>query len=480
MRHRSSRRHFLTSTAVAVAALTTRAIWSPPLRAQALSSETVIVVGAGLAGLAAAHRLRAGGKRVIVLEARAVPGGRVRTVRAPFDDGLYGEAGAARISEAHTMTLARAGELGLTLVPFAETAGAALLVLQGKRYRAGDSAGLGGAPLDLHPHERGLTPAALLHRYADDAIAEVGAADPGTTAHARWQSYDRQTWPQWLHARGASEDAVALMTLGGDPKDLSALYVLRQIALHSGHGYHAIRGGMDLLPKRLAEQLGDSVKYNVAVIGIDHGPGSVDVSYNENGRAGTLTGDRLVLAVPFSALRDIDIRTSFSADKMEAIESLSYYPATRFLFQTPDRPWRAAGLSGAARTDYALETWDAGAGQDGTPGMLSATVGGRMDTALAPLDGNGRVRAGRKMLAQAFPEAEAAIERTVTVRWGDERWARGAFAAFHPGQLTGSMATIARREGRVHFAGEHTSLWPGWMEGALRSGERVADEILRQ
>jgi monoamine oxidase len=102
-----------------------------------------------------------------------------------------------------------------------------------------------------------------------------------------------------------------------------------------------------------------------------------------------------------------------------------------------------------------------------------------MDGALAPLDGNSRVRAARKMLAQAFPDAEATIERTVTVRWSDERWARGAFAAFRPGQMTTLMPAIVRSEGRVHFAGEHASSWPGWMEGALQSGERAAEEILK-
>jgi monoamine oxidase len=481
MPHRASRRRFLKGTAVAVAGLATRAIWSPPLRAQTLSSESVIVVGAGLAGLAAAQRLRASGRRVTVLEARATPGGRVRTIRGSFDNGLYGEAGAARISETHTFVLDRANELGLILAPFTSSTGAALFVLQGKRYRVGSSKELQGAPLDLHPHERGLTPSALLKHYIGDALADLSEPDPDAAHYARWKSYDRQTWPAWLHARGASEDAVGLMTLGSDPKELSALYLLRQIALHRGsRRYHTIRGGMDLLPQGIAAGLGDSIKYNVAVVGIDHGPVNVSVSYNENGRTGTMTADRLVLAVPFSVLRHIDIRSPFADDKMRAIEALPYYPATRFLFQTPERSWQAAGLSGAARTDYAVETWDDSAEQSGARGIVSATVGGRMDEALGPLDSNARVRAGRKMLSQAFPDAEATIERTVTLRWGEQPWARGAFAAFRPGQLTDLMPVIARPEGRVHFAGEHTSPWTGWMEGALRSGERVAQEILQQ
>jgi monoamine oxidase len=476
---RSSRRRFLKGTAIAAAALATRAIGSP-FPAHAASSETVVVVGAGLAGLAAADRLRAAGRRVIVLEARTVPGGRVRTVRAPFDDGLHGEGGAARISEVHTATLARINELGLTLEPFAETDGSPVIVLQSRRYRSGDTAMFTRAALDLKPKEQGLSPGALLRHYAGDALTELGDPDPSVETYRRWQSYDRQTWPQWLQARGASEDAVALMTLGGDPKEFSALYVLRQIALHrNAHRYYTVQGGMDLLPKALAARLGEAVKYNVSVVGIDHDTNGVRLSYNENGRAGTITADRLVLAIPFATLRDIDLRTPFATDKMGAIDALSYYPATRFLFQTPERSWRSEGLSGAARTDYAVETWDAAARQGGTHGLLSATVGGRMDTVLAPLDGNARARAGRKMLSQAFPDTEATIERTVMLRWTDERWARGAFATFHPGQITNLLPVMARPEGRVHFAGEHTSAWPGWMEGALRSGDRVAQEILK-
>jgi len=262
MPHRTSRRRFLQDTAYAVAAVSMGTpLLKPPLRVQASSPETVIVVGAGPAGLAVAHRLRSTAKRVIVLEARDTAGGRVRTIRAPFDDGLYGEAGAARISEAHSFALSWANELGLTVAPFAATAGAALLAVRGNRFRPGDSDSLRAAALDLRPDERGLTPGALLNRYIGDALADVGALDPNADAYRGWQAYDQETWPNWLRGRGASEGAVALMTLGADPMALSALYVLRQIALHGGaRRYYTIHGGMDRLPKAIAGALGDSIK----------------------------------------------------------------------------------------------------------------------------------------------------------------------------------------------------------------------------
>jgi monoamine oxidase len=480
MPHWTSRRRFLQDTALAVAAVSVGMPSFKPLhRVQASTPETVVVVGAGPAGLAAAHRLRGSAKRVIVLEARDTAGGRIRTVRAPFDDGLYGEAGAARISEAHSFTLGWVNELGLSIMPFAATNGAALLTVHGKRFSASDNESLRAVDLDLRPDERGLTPGALLNRYVGDVLADVGALDPGADVYRSWQTYDSETWPNWLRGRGASESAVALMTLGADPMALSALYVLRQIALHGGaRRYYTIRGGMDRLPKAIAADLGDSVKYNAAVVSIDHGPNNVKVSYVENGRNATITADRVVLAVPFSTLRRIAINPRFSTEKMQAIESLAYYPATRVLFQTRDRFWTKAGMSGTARTDYALETWDDSYGQNGKAGILSGTIGGRMDSALAPLDARARLEAAKKMMSQPFPEIANTLDKSVIQRWDDDPWARGAFAAFAPEQMTHFMPTIAHPEGRVHFAGEHTSPWTGWMEGALRSGERVAQEIL--
>src|SRR5205085_10756204 len=106
--------------------------------APARRPETVLVVGAGLAGLAAAYRLREAGKRVILIEARDAPGGRVRTVRGAFDDGLYAELGAARIAETHEYVLHWINDLKLSLIPFAPPAGSQILAIGEKRTRAED------------------------------------------------------------------------------------------------------------------------------------------------------------------------------------------------------------------------------------------------------------------------------------------------------------------------------------------------------
>ncbi|HUR33259.1 MAG TPA: FAD-dependent oxidoreductase, partial [Vicinamibacterales bacterium] len=294
-----------------------------------------------------------------------------------------------------------------------------------------------------------------------------------------WQEYDRVTWPEWLRSRGASRGAVALMTLGGDSQELSALYVLRQFALlRNTTEFFKIEGGMDRLPRAMAASLGSRVRYNAAVVRIDQRGGSVRVDYTERSMRRTIEASRVIVAIPFSTLRHIDVIPPFPAAKVRVVESLPYFPATRFLLQSRTRFWEAEGLSGSARTDQPAEIWDATYDLPPTRGIMAATAGGALGRSVAEMTGAAAVRFGTTLVAKTFPGMRAAFEKGRAFRWAREPWARGAFAVFHPGQMTSMMPETSRPEGRIHFAGEHTSSWMGWMEGALQSGERAAGEVL--
>src|SRR5882762_314925 len=239
------------------AAASSAAITAIPRAARAAAraaTETILVVGAGLAGLCAAHRLREAGRRVIVIEARPVPGGRVRTLRGYFDEGRYAELGAARVAESHEYVLTWLNELGLSLTPFAP-AGASVQVLGTHRARSDDEAARERLAPDLHPDERGLTSGELLSKYTESVPEELGRADVDLS-QPRWREFDTLTWPAWLAARGASKGAIQLMMLGGDSSTFSALFLLQQIMLHRDlRQYHKIAGGMDLLPRGIAARL---------------------------------------------------------------------------------------------------------------------------------------------------------------------------------------------------------------------------------
>ena len=473
------RRRFLRLAGAAAAPLVARPAFGRQQAARAADSDNpVVVVGAGLAGLRAADVLRKAGRRVVVLEARDSPGGRAYTIRTPFDSGLHAEAGPIRIAGSHQTVLQLVREFGLTLVPFDSSNGSELVTIGDVSVRTG-ALRRTPLPLDLKPNEKGLSQGALLDRYVGELPRDLADLTPGAAAWARWEAYDGVAWPQWLRSRGASEGAVKLMTIGGDSRELSALYVLRQLALLRGtKTFFKIQGGMDLLPRAMASALGDFVQYNAPVVRVDQTSDPVRVDYVENDQVLSLYAGRVVFAVPFSTLRRIEILPSFPRERQRVIDALPYFPATRFLLQSRTRFWHRSGLSGYARTDRPMEIWDCTYDQPGTPGILGATVGGAIGRQMMSMSPEVSVRFGQKLVAEALPDIQSEFQQGIAHQWALERWSQGAFAVFHPGQMASMMPGISTPEGRAHFAGEHTSSWMGWMEGALQSGDRVAREIL--
>lgn len=465
------------------AAVSAAAIAASPttLRAAARAApETILVVGAGLAGLSAAYRLREGGKRVIVIEARAVPGGRVRTLRGYFDDGLYAELGAARVAESHSYVLNWVNDLGLSLTPFAP-AGAGVQVLNNHRALSDDEAARERLAPDLHRDERGLTSGELLRKYTEGVPQELGQSEVDLS-QPRWREYDAVTWPAWLMARGASKGATQLMMLGGDSSTFSALFLLQQIMLHRDlRQYHKIAGGMDSLPRGIAARLKDVIRYNCELVRLERSGSGLRAICKQDGRTDMIAADRVVLAIPFSTLKRVALDRPFSPAKMRILAELSYFEGTRFLLQTKTRFWQAAKLTGGARTDGPADIWDMSFGQRGGRGLISLTTGNAaLEQKLAAMNPAARLGVGVGLVAPAFPEINAQMEKSTIQRWTEEPYARGAFVVFRPGQMTRWAPALSRSEERVYFAGEHTAPWNGWMEGALWSGERAAQEILQQ
>ena len=467
-----SRRTFLGLSAIAAAPTTL-------FQASQFSTDPTVVIGAGLAGLRAADLVRRAGRPVLVLEARERPGGRVFTVRSPFDDGLHAEAGPIRISGAHRSVLQLIRAFRLTLVPFESSVGSSLVSVAGAPDRSPQALAQKLA-VQLRQDERGLSPLELLKRYVGNVPGDL--AEPATSAssYGKWTEYDRLTWPAWLRSRGASPGAVKLMTLGGDADDVSALYVLRQYKLsQSSTQLYKIQGGMDLLPRAMASTLGDIVRYDAPVVRVSRSAARLRVDYGSGTQLRNVTASHVIFAVPLTTLRQIEILPRLSPRKERAINDANYANGTRVLLQCRSRFWVAAGLNGSARTDRATELWDCTYDQrSSTRGILGATTGGAVSRELSSRSPEENLALGVSVAADAFPEVRAAVEKVVVHQWAQERWSRGSFVAFRPGEMTSMMPDLIQSEDRMHFAGEHTSSWMGWMEGALESGERAAREVL--
>ncbi len=472
----TARRDFLKGAAAALAAPSS----AGARRAPAAKSETILVAGAGLAGLVAAYRLRESGRHVILIEARDAPGGRVRTVRGLFDDGLYGELGAARVAETHEYVLHWVNDLRLNLVPFAPASGSAMLAIGAKRAHGDDAEAREKLAPGLKPDERNLSVPGLLLKYIAGVPDELADGDVNLT-DPRWRDFDRMTWPAWLASRGASPAAIRLMTLGGDSSQFSALFMLQQIMLHrDSHQYFKIEGGMDRLPRGIAAGLGLPVRYNCRLVGLDRTGNGIRAQCMIGDRSDVIAADRAVLALPFSMLRRVALDPPLSPGKTAVINQLTYFDASRFLLQTRTRFWVAAGLNGSARTDGPADIWDMSFGQKGAAGLISLTTGDdRIESRLSSLSPAQRAAFGAALAADAFPGIRSELSRSHVQIWGLDPYAAGAFSVFKPGQMTAWAGILAKPESRAHFAGEHLSPWNGWMEGALWSGERAAQEVIQ-
>ena len=434
------------------------------------TSQRIIVIGAGLAGLCAAYELQALGHSVAVLEAQMRPGGRVRTLREAFAPGVHVEAGAEQIPGAHEITQHYARVLGLTLLPN-RTAGTRLVYhVRGRRVVNGDAAVW---PLALTDEERALGLSGLFGKYVDGDITRARAEFPQHTVRALAE-LDRQTPGAWLRSRGASPAAADLVTLGfGTEFGSAAAFVLHAVNSRGSTQNYRIEGGNDRLPRELATRV--DVKYGVPVVAVRQDDRGVEIVTGGGGSA--LRADRAVCTLPCPAIGRIFDEARLSAGKQRAIREQHYSRTVKVFLQTRTRFWLKDNWSGFAETDLPIERLTPDPGVDpGSRGALAAYPIGAYTAALEAMSEPERVAAARGQAAQIFPELQAEFEGGLSHCWGLDPWERGAFALHTPGQI-GFIDALAAAEGRLHFAGEHTSPWTGWMQGALESARRVVREI---
>jgi monoamine oxidase len=481
------RRNFVKQTALAAVALSV-----PPFSTFAFGQGTlerrgapkkVIIIGAGLAGLAAAYELTQAGHDVTILEARTRPGGRVHTLRDTFAEGLYAEAGAARIPNHHHFTLKYAELFGLTLDPFQPPDLPSVYYVRGRRIRVTPGQSVEW-PYKLTPEERKLGLGGMRQKYIWSMLSEVGdVTDPSWPPPDVLRKYDQMNRSDLWRSRGASSEAIALLSLGGVDDRIetwSALFMLRNQALNQKlTQYYKIRGGTDLLPKAFAARLAEKIHYAAPVVRIEHDAQGVKAVFLHSDSYHTMAGDHLVCAVPFTVQKNIEVSPAFSVEKQRAIEQLPYLSVSKIFLQSRKRFWVSEGLSGFATTDLPIgQVWDTTYKQPGVRGILQAFPISLHSRRVTEMTEKERISFVLEQVETIYPGMRENFEGGVSKCWDEDEWARGGTAFYKPGQFSSLLPHVARPEGKVHFAGEHTSVWiDGWMQGALESGNRVAREV---
>ena len=297
-----------------------------PKRPPGSAQSEVLVIGAGLAGLAAAWELEEAGHEVTVLEAKSRPGGRVQTLRDPFADGLYAEAGAVGFSQAYTEANRYIDELGLERAEWAQPDLRPLYYLKGKRFAAGGEEPTDW-PYDLSEEEQGLGPMGLMKKYLISSLPKE-ISKPGTWNQPPLSELDQMSLAGYLREQGASEGAVQLIAdtqyFGHKPESLSALSLaVSTVGLFFGGAPFLLAGGNDRLPTAMADRLSQHVQYGVEVVALQAQESGVEVQARRGDRRMSLQADRAICTVPAPVLQGLQVEPALPEAKQSALEKNS-------------------------------------------------------------------------------------------------------------------------------------------------------------
>lgn len=433
----------------------------------------VVVAGAGLAGLCAAYELDKLGFDVTVIEGQLRPGGRVLTLREGLAPGLVVEAGATRITEFHERVIRYAGEFDLPLVPFDASGKRVVYYLRGKRCIPAPGEPVEW-PVPLTEEERKLGMGGLSARMLEPVLKSAPHRRERTVPPAI-RALDGVTMRQYLAARGFSPGAAELVMVGQQAAEWSAAWMLNiYCSLLGSKKTLFIQGGNDRLPHAFACRLSGRIVYGARIVGIGQDDRAAYVVVERAGERQQVHADRVICTLPFSVTRGL-FDERMSPRKKALVNGQRYTPATKVFMQMRTQFWLGQNLSGSAFTDLPSgRFWSVGDNEPTHRGVLIAYAMG--ERGISRLDASDRRKTALHDAELVFPGARGQYEGALTKVWEEDPWARGMLVEYGPGAL-GDIKTSAQPEGRIHFAGDHTSRWYGWMEGALESALRVVQEI---
>jgi monoamine oxidase len=480
---RWDRRRFLKTVAVAAAGTGVTPVFKTFARDP--QAPSVVIIGAGTAGLVCAYRLQQGGISARVIEASTRAGGRMFSLRNFFPDNQLTELGGEYIDSGHTTMRRLVDELGLKLND-----------LGGGKNPAGEHAYFFNnqrVPVDasfidlFRPVARAITDDLKRMKTKGEISYE--------TPHAR--AVDRLSIPEWFEKRRITGLTTSVLRAayvgeyGLEIDEQSALNLLLtmgdetppdefRIFGPSDERFH-IAEGNDSVPGRLAERLRRPVEFGTRLEAITGDGAGFSLAFQHDNAAVEARADIVILALPFTILRQLDLRVKLPEAKRKAIRELGYGTNAKLIAGFSRRVWEESHSTGYTFTDLEFQCcWETSRSQPGTHAILTNFAGGNLGRHLNDGELQERARTFASQVERIYPGAlDAFTGKAVRQHWPTVPFALGSYTCYKPGQYSTLSDTLPVPVGNLFFAGEHTSAeFNGYMEGAAESGERAAKEVL--
>lgn len=445
----------------------------------------VIVVGAGVAGLHAAYRMKKAGLRAEVYEGAGRTGGRIYTAKDILATGLTTELGGEFINSDHLDMLDLAKEFGLPLIDV-QGPGEKSLVRE-DYFFAGSRRTEAQAVQAFRPiAAKILLDAQKLPGLAGEKSSPEAAALDKTPLSLY---LDRVCGgPGWMRTL---LDVAYTTEYGLDTAEQSAINMLVMISTDLSHGKfevlgdsderYKVKGGNQRIVDALAGQLKDQIHLEHRLEAIRHQGAGFSLSFQGPGGTVNVQGDFVLLAVPFSVLREVDLQVALPPLKQRAIAELGYGTNAKVMAGFKNRVWRDLGFSGNVFGDAGFQlAWDNSRLQDGAAGGLTYYLGGRIGAESdrpRPADIAAKLT---EAVDKIYPGCAAAKNGAAhRYHWPTSPWAKGSYSCYKPGQWTSLNGVEGEPVGQLYFAGEHCSLdFAGFMNGGAATGRIAADAIL--
>jgi monoamine oxidase len=486
LKQKTTRRRLLYGGLGLASALTT-ASWGHGHDSAAFATiPKVLVVGAGIAGLTAAYRLRQAGVPVDIIEARSRVGGRMRSLANAAGTGVTVELGGEFIDTDHTSLRSLAQELGLTIIDVLATDKELvpeIWYFQGRKI----------------PELEIINYFIPLAKKIDDDLVAIGDGDVTYRSYNQAAfALDNTSITDYLEQAQINPLLQEMLKVsytteyGREAAEQSCLNLLFLIDTNtdkfSVYGEsderYTIRGGNEQVPRLLANFLANVIETQTELEAICIRPdGRYRVSLRSGYKKFDRTYERILLTLPFSTLRLVKLDVNLPAFKQKAIAKLGYGTNAKLITAYQQRLWRTQyNSTGSTFTDLGFQsTWEQSRYQKGVKGLINNFTGGEHGLSLGKGSAESQAQIFLPQLDRIFPGIKNLRQgEAIRAYWPGEKYTRGSYACYLVGQWTSIAGAEQKRVGNLFFAGEHCSLsYQGYMEGGCATGEVAAQRILK-